>query len=122
MSRTDDFAVRTPQPEKAETHSVLDRAVEVGDRLGLTRDAARREMERLRNLSEYEIRKVFGQRSGLREPAEPRPKKSKRQKPATEYRAVKRERQSERPIASQQDRQIASEEDEQPSLLPEEPE
>jgi hypothetical protein len=92
MSRTDEFALNTPHPEeKPDTRTAHERAAEITDRLGLTREAAHREMERFGNLAEYEVRKIFGQRSALREPVMPEPKrkKSNRTAPAAEYRVAK---------------------------------
>jgi len=78
MSRTDEFALNTPQPEdKPDARMAHERATEITDRLGLTREAAHREMERFRNIAEYETRKIFGQRSALREPVTPEPKRKK---------------------------------------------
>ena len=78
MSRTDEFALNTPQPEdKPDARTAHERTAEISDRLGLTREAAHREMERFRNLTEYEVRKIFGQRSALREPVAPEPKRKK---------------------------------------------
>jgi len=92
MSRTDEFALNTPQPEdKPDARTAHERTAEISDRLGLTREAAHLEMERFGNLTEYEVRKIFGQRSALREPVttEPKRKKNNRTDPGTEYRVEK---------------------------------
>ena len=92
MSRTDEFALNTPHPEnKPDAPKGRERAAEVTDRLGLTREAAHQEMERLRNVAEYETRKIFGQRSALREPVAPAPKRKKNDRTthAAEYRVEK---------------------------------
>lgn len=82
MSRTDDYGLTDSDRERNErSASVLDRAVELPSRLGLSREAARAEMERFRGIAEYEIRKIFGQRSVLKQPSDVAlPKKGKRKK------------------------------------------
>jgi hypothetical protein len=82
MSRTDDYGWTDTHPENQRPDagpSVVDRLAELPSRLGLSREAAHREMERFRGVAEYEIRKIFGQHSALQQPVEPAsPRKSKR--------------------------------------------
>ena len=90
MSRTDDYGLadsdREPNDRSA---SVFDLAAELPSRLGLSREAARAEIERFRGIAEYETRKIFGQRSVLKQPVDiglPQERKPKRSEP-TEPRA-----------------------------------
>lgn len=80
MSRTDLPVPTEGQDARDRAASAQDRAVEVFSRMGISREAAKAEMERFRGVAEYETRKLFGQRSALRQPAEPLPasKKSRR--------------------------------------------
>ena len=59
MSRTDDYGLtdsdREPNDRSA---SVFDLAAELPSRLGLSREAARAEIERFRGIAEYETRKI----------------------------------------------------------------
>ncbi len=82
MSRTDDYGLNDPGRERQDrTPTVHDRTAEPSSRLGMSREAARVEMERFRGVAEYETRKIFGQRSAIREPVEaPKPKKSREKK------------------------------------------
>jgi hypothetical protein len=71
MSRTDDYGLASHTrdlPDRA--HSAPDRANEIGSRMGVSHETAHAEMERFRGVAEYEVRKLFGQRSALREPIE----------------------------------------------------
>jgi hypothetical protein len=71
MSRTDDYGLASHTrdfPERA--HSAPDRANEIGSRMGVSHETAHAEMERFRGVAEYEVRKLFGQKSALREPIE----------------------------------------------------
>lgn len=80
MSRTDlPVATETPDPRRT-APSTPERPVESSARLGISREAARAEMERFRGVAEYETRKLFGERTALRQPMEPMPssKKSRR--------------------------------------------
>lgn len=108
MSRSDEFIVNTPKPEdKPEARTVQERAAEITDRLGLTREAAHREMERFRNLAEYETRKIFGQRSALRDLTTPEPKRKKSHRDSTgvEYHAEKSAGSSRKPEPDSEDPQ-----------------
>jgi hypothetical protein len=82
MSRTDDYGLTDSDRERNDrSGSVFDRATELPSRLGLSRDAARAEMERFSGIAEYETRKIFGQRSVLNQPVDVGvPKKGKRKK------------------------------------------
>jgi hypothetical protein len=80
MSRTDDYGL-TDSERREKSPSAFDRMAELPSRLGLSREAARVEMERFRGVAEYEIRKIFGQRSTLKQPfesaASPKPRRKK---------------------------------------------
>ncbi len=81
MSRTEELPLETPKPEqKPDVRREHELNREIADRQGLTRDAAHREMQRFRGVAEYEVRKLIGQRSALREPIAPSPRR-KKQKP-----------------------------------------
>lgn len=92
MSRTDDYGLSDAGRERQDrSPSVQDRAAEPPSRLGMSREAARVEMERFRGVAEYETRKIFGQRSALRQPVEaPVPQEStvKKRKSASAQRAA----------------------------------
>lgn len=80
MSRTElPVSTETPDPRRTAPSSA-ERPVETSARLGISREAAKEEMERFRGVAEYETRKLFGQRTALRHPMEPLPttKKSRR--------------------------------------------
>lgn len=71
MSRTDDYGLASHTrdlPDRA--HSAPDRSTEISSRMGVSHETAHAEMERFRGVAEYEVRKLFGQRSALREPIE----------------------------------------------------
>ncbi len=91
MSRTDDYGLSDAARERQDrSPSVQDRA-EPSSRLGMSREAARVEMERFRGIAEYQTRKIFGQRSSLRQPVEvPAPQEStvKKRKTAAAQRAT----------------------------------
>jgi len=58
MSRTDDYGWTDTHPENQRPDagpSVVDRLAELPSRLGLSREAARREMERFRGVAEYDL-------------------------------------------------------------------
>jgi len=79
MSRTDEIGLPSEgQDARDRAPSAFDRIVEVSSRMGVSREAARSEMERFRGVAEYETRKIFGQHSALRQPAEPLPARKKR--------------------------------------------
>jgi|SRR5581483_3850939 len=86
MSRTDDYGLSDAGRERQDrSPSVQDRAADLSSRLGVSREAARIEMERFRGVAEYETRKIFGQRSALRQPVEvatPQTATVKKRKPA----------------------------------------
>lgn len=89
MSLTDDHGLqnnnRVPQEH---SHRVFDHTAEIASRSGLTREAAKQEMEKFLGVAEYETRKLVGQHSTLRQPDAPtqdKPKPQKRtEKPKTE--------------------------------------
>jgi hypothetical protein len=83
MSRSDDYSVDTDRREREDrAPSALDRAAEVSSRLGLTRDAAKLEMEKFLGVAEYETRKLIGQHTALRQPATLAPAAKTRRKRA----------------------------------------
>ncbi len=86
MSRTDDYGLSDSGRDRQDrSPSVQDRTAEPPSRLGMSREAARVEMERFRGVAEYETRKIFGQRSALRQPVEvPAPKTKKRKSVPTQ--------------------------------------
>ncbi len=96
MSRTDDYGLSDSGRDRQDrSPSVQDRTAEPPSRLGMSREAARIEMERFRGVAEYETRKIFGQRSALRQPVEvPAPQKTaaKKQKSAPTQRATSAKR------------------------------
>ncbi len=71
MSRTEDYGLNDAARERPDrSPNVQDRAAEPSSRLGMSHESARVEMERFRGVAEYETRKIFGQRSALRQPVE----------------------------------------------------
>ena len=92
MSRTDDYGLSDSGRDRQDrSPSVQDRTAEPPSRLGMSREAARIEMERFRGVAEYETRKIFGQRSALRQPVEaaaPQRTTAKKQKSAPTHRAT----------------------------------
>lgn len=74
MSRFDDHRVHSDAAEALEREKAgPNRAVEIGSRFGMSKEAARVEMDRFRGIAEYETRKIFGQHSALKQPIAPEP-------------------------------------------------
>ena len=86
MSRTPTESMPERQPDMHRNDP--EREPTAGTRAGLTREAARAEMDRFRGVAEYETRKIFGQRSALRQPLneaeDAKPTERKTQAEATE--------------------------------------
>lgn len=83
MSRHDDYSLENNRREPEDrTPSALERTAEVSSRLGVTRDAAKLEMERFLGVAEYETRKLVGQHSVLRQPTPSAPARPTRRKRA----------------------------------------
>jgi hypothetical protein len=70
MSRTDDYRPADNDPRDGNSPTI-DRTAEINSRMGISREAAHAEMERFHGVAEYEIRKLFGQRSAMRQPVVP---------------------------------------------------
>lgn len=70
MSRTNDYGPSDDDPREGNSPSV-ERSAEISSRIGISREAAHAEMARFRGVAEYEVRKLFGQRSALPQPAAP---------------------------------------------------
>ena len=69
---------RSELPVTTDTHdprngspSTPERSLDASSRIGISREAAKAEMERFRGVAEYETRKLFGERTALRQPMEP---------------------------------------------------
>ena len=78
MSRFDDHRVQSDPAESLEREKAgPNRAVEIGSRFGMSKEAARVEMDRFRGVAEYETRKIFGQHSALKQPVAPEPSRRK---------------------------------------------
>ena len=76
MSRIDEPSVSAPN---------IERTAEVASRMGVTREAARAEMEKFLGVTEYETRKILGHHSALKQPGAPVPEtQPTRSKPAVE--------------------------------------
>jgi hypothetical protein len=76
MSRFDDHRVHSDPSEALERNKAgPNRTVDIGSRFGMSKEAARVEMERFRGVAEYEARKIFGQHSALKQPIAPEPSK-----------------------------------------------
>jgi len=74
MSRFDDHRVQSDPAETLEREKAgPNRAVEIGSRFGMSKEAARVEMDRFRGVAEYETRKIFGQHSALKQSIAPEP-------------------------------------------------
>jgi len=72
MSRFDDHRVQSDPAEAMEREKPgPNRVVEIGSRFGMSKEAARVEMDRFRGVAEYETRKIFGQHSALKQPIAP---------------------------------------------------
>ena len=78
MSRFDDHRVQSDPAEALEREKAgPNRAVEIGSRFGMSKEAARVEMDRFRGVAEYETRKIFGQHSALKQPIAAQPSRRK---------------------------------------------
>jgi len=76
MSRFDDHRVHSDPSEALERDKAgPNRTVDIGSRFGMSKEAARVEMDRFRGVAEYETRKIFGQHSALKQPIAPQPGK-----------------------------------------------
>jgi hypothetical protein len=85
MSRFDDHRVHFDSSEALERDKAgPNRAVDIGSRFGMSKEAARVEMDRFRGVAEYETRKIFGQHSALKQPIAPEPSKPRRGRNSTE--------------------------------------
>lgn len=74
MSRFDDHRVQSEPAEALEREKAgPNRTVDIGSRFGMSKEAARVEMDRFRGVAEYETRKIFGQHSALKQPVAPVP-------------------------------------------------
>ena len=72
MSRFDDHRVHSDPSEALERDKAgPNRTVDIGSRFGMSKEAARVEMDRFRGVAEYETRKIFGQHSALKQPIAP---------------------------------------------------
>lgn len=72
MSRFDDHRVHSDPSETLERDKAgPNRTVDIGSRFGMSKEAARIEMDRFRGVAEYETRKIFGQHSALKQPIAP---------------------------------------------------
>ena len=69
MSRIDEHRLHNDSGDELEkdkpTHG---RVIEIGSRFGMSKEAARAEMDRFRGVAEYETRKILGQHSALKQP------------------------------------------------------
>ena len=78
MSRFDDQRVHSDPSEALERDKAgPNRTVDIGSRFGMSKEAARVEMDRFRGIAEYKTRKIFGQHSALKQPIAPEPSRAK---------------------------------------------
>jgi hypothetical protein len=78
MSRFDDHRVHSDPSEALERDKAgLNRTIDIGSRFGMSKEAARVEMDRFRGVAEYETRKIFGQHSALKQPIAPEPSRAR---------------------------------------------
>lgn len=78
MSRFDDHTVHSDPSEALERDKAgPNRTVDIGSRFGMSKEAARVEMDRFRGVAEYETRKIFGQHSALKQPMPPEPSRAR---------------------------------------------
>jgi hypothetical protein len=78
MSRFDDHRVHSDPSEALERDKAgPNRTVDIGSRFGMSKEAARVEMDRFRGVAEYETRKIFGQHSALKQPIGPEPSRAR---------------------------------------------
>ena len=101
MSRFDDHRVHSDPSEASDRDKAgLNRTVDIGSRFGMSKEAARVEMDRFRGIAEYETRKIFGQHSALKQPVAPEPSRSRAGKRNAEcHTATMRQGQPEEPAA-----------------------
>lgn len=72
MPSRDEHKIPDDAPEgldRSKTSS--ERNVEINSRFGMSKEAARKEMDKFRGVAEYETRKIFGQRSSLKHTLSP---------------------------------------------------
>src|SRR5438309_979562 len=101
MSRFDDHGVHSDPSEALERDEAgPNRTVDIGSRFGMSKEAARVEMDRFRGIAEYETRKIFGQHSALKQPVAPEPNRSRAgRRNAESHTATMRQGQPEEPAA-----------------------
>ena len=101
MSRFDDHRVHSDPSEALERDKAgPNRTVDIGSRFGMSKEAARVEMDRFRGIAEYETRKIFGQHSALKQPVAPEPNRSRAgRRNAESHTATMRQGQQEEPTA-----------------------
>ena len=69
MSRIDEHRLHNePGDDLEKDKTNQGRVIEISSRFGMSKEAARAEMERFRGVAEYETRKILGQRSALKQP------------------------------------------------------
>jgi hypothetical protein len=100
MSRFDDHRMHSDPSEALERDKAgPNRTVDIGSRFGMSKEAARIEMDRFRGVAEYEARKIFGQHSALKQPVAPEPSRAKIGKRDPENHTATRREVSEEPSA-----------------------
>jgi hypothetical protein len=100
MSRFDDHRVHSDPSEALERDKAgPNRTVDIGSRFGMSKEAARVEMDRFRGVAEYETRKIFGQNSALKQPIAPDPSRAKTGKRNAENHTATLRELSEEPAA-----------------------
>ena len=68
MPSLDERNIPDDAPERLDrSKSSSECNVEINSRFGMSKEAARKEMDRFRGIAEYEARKIFGQRSSLKQ-------------------------------------------------------
>ena len=102
MSRFDDHRVHSDPSEALERDKAgPNRTVDIGSRFGMSKEAARVEMDRFRGIAEYETRKIFGQHSALKQPVAPEPNRSRAgRRNAESHTATMRQGRPEEPAAA----------------------
>ena len=101
MSRFDDHRVHSDPSETLERDKAgPNRTVDIGSRFGMSKEAARVEMDRFRGIAEYETRKIFGQHSALKQPITPQPSRAKTGKRNAENHTATLREVSEEPATS----------------------
>src|SRR5436305_7364897 len=100
MSRFDDHRVHSDPSEGIERDTAgPSRTVDIGSRFGMSKEAARVEMDRFRGVAEYETRKIFGQHSALKQPIAPEPSRARTGKRNAEIHTATLREVSEEPAA-----------------------